>query len=224
MPGIEGDIWIAAAGDNKNGTGIFGLWHSVDSGSTFKRLDQVQEAATIGFGKAAPGKKNMALYSYARLGGKFGIYRSDDYGQSWVRINDDQHQFGAANVTITGDPRVYGRVYVGTNGLGIVIGNPAGKPADADKKAPKIEMISKSNPVRSETYVLTGKVNEDLENDAVTVHLNGGEPEQVQVVNGMFTKSFTLVEGNNIFEIEAKDLAGNRSMKRVTVKYKLPKK
>ncbi|MNU79725.1 hypothetical protein D3C71_693420 [compost metagenome] len=104
------------------------------------------------------------------------------------------------------------------------MGNPAGKPVDADRTPPKIDMISKNNPVRVETYVLTGKVNEDLENDAVTVRYNGGEPEQVQVVNGIFLTSFTLVEGKNIFEIEAKDLAGNRTVKKVTVKYKLPKK
>ncbi|WP_229263783.1 hypothetical protein [Cohnella cholangitidis] len=65
------------------------------------------------------------MSSYAKIGDQFGIYRSDNGGASWIRINDDQYQFGAADRTITGDPRVYGRVYVGTNGLGIVIGNPA---------------------------------------------------------------------------------------------------
>ncbi len=64
----------------------------------------------------------MALYSYAKINGKYGVYRSNDAGATWIRINDDNNQFGAANRTITGNPRVYGRVYVGTNGLGIVIG------------------------------------------------------------------------------------------------------
>lgn len=224
MPGVEGDIWIAAAGDNKNSTSVFGLWHSVDSGATFKRLEQVQEAATIGFGKAAPGKKTMALYSYASIQNQFGIYRSDDNGRSWVRINDDQHQFGSANVTITGDPRVYGRVYVGTNGLGIVIGDPAGKSPEHDNKPPKIDMISKSGSVRAENYVLTGKVSEDLENGAVTVIFNGGEAEQIPVVKGLFSKTFALAEGKNTFEIEAKDLAGHQSQKKLTVIYKGPKK
>ena len=31
-----------------------------------------------------------------------------------MRINDDQHQYGNIGAAITGDPRVYGRVYVGT--------------------------------------------------------------------------------------------------------------
>lgn len=122
MPGIEGDIWIGAAADNTHTEYAHGLWHSTDSGQTFTKLDNVEEAATIGFGKAAPGKNYMALYSYAKINGKYGIYRSDDTGATWIRINDDNNQFGSANRTITGDPRVFGRVYVGTNGLGIVIG------------------------------------------------------------------------------------------------------
>lgn len=122
MPNVEGDIWIAAGVDNVRGKTGFGLWHSTDSGKSFKKLDNVQEAATIGFGKAAPGFTYMSMYTYAKIKDKYGIYRSDDGGANWIRINDDKHQFGAANKAITGDPRVYGRVYVGTNGMGIVMG------------------------------------------------------------------------------------------------------
>ncbi|HEU4328663.1 MAG TPA: cellulose-binding domain-containing protein, partial [Roseiflexaceae bacterium] len=55
-----------------------------------------------------------------------GFFRSDDAGASWVRINDDQHQYASTNTAITGDPRIYGRVYIGTNGYGIVYGDIAG--------------------------------------------------------------------------------------------------
>ena len=43
---------------------------------------------------------------------------------SWVRINDDQHQWGLV-LHVTGDPKVYGRVYVGTHGRGTLYGDPA---------------------------------------------------------------------------------------------------
>jgi hypothetical protein len=55
-----------------------------------------------------------------------GLFRSDDQGASWVRINDDQHQFGLGNGWIhcmCADPRIYGRVYFGTEGRGIIYGD-----------------------------------------------------------------------------------------------------
>ncbi|GEM47231.1 WD40/YVTN/BNR-like repeat-containing protein [Deinococcus cellulosilyticus] len=115
VPGQEKDLWIAA--------GKRGLFHSTDGGASFKKLDLVDTANVIGFGKAAPGKDDMAIYITGAVDGKQGFYRSDDGGQTWVHINDAQHQFGSTNSAITGDPRVYGRVYIGTNGYGIVYGD-----------------------------------------------------------------------------------------------------
>jgi hypothetical protein len=41
---------------------------------------------------------------------------------TWTRVNDGQHQFGYINA-MSGDPRVYGRVYLATGGRGVIIGN-----------------------------------------------------------------------------------------------------
>jgi hypothetical protein len=103
----------------------YGLWHSTNSGATFTPVPNVDEADTIGFGKAASGQTYVALYTSAKVAGVRGIYRSDDAGATWVRINDDQHQYAWTGAAITGDPRVYGRVYVSTNGRGILYGDPA---------------------------------------------------------------------------------------------------
>ncbi|MFC4859352.1 cellulose binding domain-containing protein [Actinophytocola glycyrrhizae] len=117
LPGKEGDIWLA---------GDTGLFHSTDSGASFTRLSTVADAVNIGFGRAAPGRTNPALYTMATIGGVTGVHRSDDNGVTWVRINDDRHQYGNAGEAITGDPRIYGRVYLGTNGRGIVYADPVG--------------------------------------------------------------------------------------------------
>ncbi|GLV73609.1 xyloglucanase [Streptomyces hygroscopicus] len=119
LPGAEGDIWLAGG----SASGAYGLWHSTDSGATFTKLSGVQQADTIGFGKAAPGASYQALYTSAKIGGVRGIFRSTDAGASWTRINDDAHQWGWTGAAITGDPRVYGRVYVSTNGRGILRGD-----------------------------------------------------------------------------------------------------
>jgi photosystem II stability/assembly factor-like uncharacterized protein len=114
-PGHEGDLWLAA---------FNGLYHSVNQGSSFIKLDGVQEIHAFGFGKAAPGADYSALYLIGVVNGVRGIYRSTDTAKSWVRINDDQHQWGLL-LHITGDPKQYGRVYVGTHGRGTVYGDPA---------------------------------------------------------------------------------------------------
>lgn len=119
-PGREGDIWLSGGST----TTVYGIWHSLDGGNTFFKLWNVQAASTIGFGKSAPFHRYPALYSSAEVWGVWGIYRSDDAGFTWRRINDDRHQYALTNQTITGDPRIYGRVYFGTNGRGIIYGDP----------------------------------------------------------------------------------------------------
>jgi hypothetical protein len=114
-PGIEGDLWIAA---------YDGLYHSTDTGQTFVKLDGVEQIHGFGFGKAASGANVPALYLMGIVNGKDAIYRSDDFAKTWVRINDDRHQFGLL-LQITGDPRIYGRAYVGTHGRGVFYGDPA---------------------------------------------------------------------------------------------------
>jgi photosystem II stability/assembly factor-like uncharacterized protein len=114
-PGIDGDLWLAA---------YDGLYHSTDTGQTFTKLGLVEQIHGFGFGKAAPGATVPALYLMGIINGQDAIYRSDDFAKSWTRINDNQHQYGLL-LQITGDPRIYGRVYVGTHGRGIVYGDPA---------------------------------------------------------------------------------------------------
>ena len=56
--------------------------------------------------------------------GVSGVFRSIDGGSSWLRITDDQHQFGGSAISVVeGDPDVYGRVYLGGYGRGVVYGD-----------------------------------------------------------------------------------------------------
>ena len=114
VPGVEGQVWITTGKD---------LYRSKDSGATYQALDEVQESYGIGFGKPAEGKTAPTIYLSAKIGDVDGIFRSDDSGASFVRINDDLHQYGGTTL-IGGDPRVYGRVYFGTHGRGILYGEP----------------------------------------------------------------------------------------------------
>jgi hypothetical protein len=112
-PGIEGDLWIVAGGN---------LFHSIDSGATTTPVATASAIYAMGFGMAPPGQTYPALYLGGTVNGVSGVYRSDNTGTSWVRIDDNQHRFGTGTV-ITGDPRIYGRVYIGTNGRGVFYGD-----------------------------------------------------------------------------------------------------
>lgn len=121
LPGGKGDVWLAGGATD----GAYGLWHSTDGGASFTKLSNVEQADAIGFGKAATGASYQTLYTSAKIAGVRGIFRSTDKGATWTRINDEAHQWGWTGAAITGDPRVYGRVYVATNGRGVIYGETA---------------------------------------------------------------------------------------------------
>ncbi len=114
VPGFEGHIWLS--------TGK-AIARSIDSGKTFENLQSVDASHAVGFGAPGPNRKYPAVYLIGKVAGKEGFFRSDDIGNTWVRINDDKHQYGFTG-HITGDPKKFGRVYVGTGGRGILYGDP----------------------------------------------------------------------------------------------------
>ncbi|MFF6991122.1 1,4-beta-glucanase [Streptomyces sp. NPDC010273] len=113
-PGRAGDLWLSVKWN--------GLYRSVDGGAGFSKVASCRASYTLGFGKAAPGADYPAIYQVGSTGTITAVYRSDDEAKTWVRINDDQHQWGWTGQAIVGDPRVHGRVYLATNGRGIQYG------------------------------------------------------------------------------------------------------
>ncbi len=113
-----GDIWLPL--------GSNGLYHSVNGGVTWTRVTNVGWANSIAVGAAAPGSSMQSVFLYGNASplGLMSIYRSDNNGASWLRINDDLHQYGGPSV-LQADPRIYGRVYLGMNGRGIIYGDIA---------------------------------------------------------------------------------------------------
>ncbi len=112
-PTLEGDLWLTTSG---------GLYRSADSGSTFVQVSGVQSGNSMGFGKAMTGATYPALYLFGTVSGTLSFFRSVDGGATWVVMSDAQHQYATANVII-GDPRIFGRVYIGANGRGVIYGD-----------------------------------------------------------------------------------------------------
>lgn len=123
VPGREGDLWFCC--------GAGGLYHSVNSGASATRVTSASSAYLLGFGKLAAGASYPAIYLWGIVNGTLGIFRSDDSGATWMRINDDNHQFGYLHQLI-GDPRVYGRCYVSTEGRGVLYGESSNRSDTTD--------------------------------------------------------------------------------------------
>jgi len=117
-PGRSGELWLAAF------DGIYHASQAKGGAIAFGAISDIDEIHAFGFGKEAPGRSYPAIYLVGTISGQAGIFRSDDEAKTWVRINDDAHQWGLV-LQIAGDPRIYGRVYVGTHGRGILYGDPA---------------------------------------------------------------------------------------------------
>jgi xyloglucan-specific exo-beta-1,4-glucanase len=115
-PNMKSDLWFLSQGR---------LFHSLDAGKTFAEIKTGLTISAMDFGKAAPGKKNMTLFALAEKGPLGAIWRSTDDGASWIRVNDARSEYGRTFRCLAADKRIFGRVYVGTDGRGIVFGEPS---------------------------------------------------------------------------------------------------
>jgi len=116
--GQEGSLWVAVSD---------GLWRTTNSGASFFKVPGVQAAQTVGFGRTATGTGHPVVYLHGQIAGVWGIYRSENQGTNWTRINDNQHRFGLIQ-NVIGDPRIYGRCYVAAGGRGILYGDLPNQP------------------------------------------------------------------------------------------------
>ncbi|MEE1012934.1 MAG: hypothetical protein U0L92_01280 [Clostridia bacterium] len=116
VPGISGAVWYKAAD---------GIYVSYDKGSTWSCLEGLVSPVSFGFGIGKEGQADKpAVYVAATINDVYGVYLSDDLGQSWRRINDDANGAVGYVNDITGDSRVYGRVFLSSAGAGVVYGQP----------------------------------------------------------------------------------------------------
>ncbi len=99
-----------------------GLWRIefVDCNAYAVRITSEGDfVKAVGFGR---GEVEPALYISGTLFGEYGFWRSFDCGESWARINTDEQMFGHI-VSMDGDIRRYGRVYIATGCHGGLYGD-----------------------------------------------------------------------------------------------------
>ena len=122
-PNAEGDVWLTN-GDN--------VYHSTDSGVSWTQLTTMAStpagynhyngptyygAQRVALGKPVAGSTySAAVYLVGTVGGVAGLFRSDDAGATWTRINDDAHQWGGIGA-LAADNTVAGRVFLAGRGV-----------------------------------------------------------------------------------------------------------
>lgn len=144
-PSVQGDVWVSSD---------VGLFHSTNFGSTFTAVSGVTEAWAIGLGAPASSGGYPAVFAAATISGTTGYFRSDNEGSSFVQINDAAHGFGsAASNVLTGDPRIYGRVYIGTNGRGVFYGDISGSVTSTTSSSSSTSSTSSTS--KSSTTITT---------------------------------------------------------------------
>ena len=117
---VYADLWAGRQGPWENGAwngANSGLFKSLDGGATWHQLTQglpttAQGLSRIGF-CIAPSDPSR-LYATVAAGGDYGgIYRSDDAGETWKKMNSDQRFWGRGDdfAEVKADPKNKDIVY-----------------------------------------------------------------------------------------------------------------
>lgn len=131
VEGRPGQAWLANVA---GAAGLVGLWHTNNGGANFVRVASVTRASMVGVGAPLAGSTYPTLYLWGTVGGATGLFRSSDSARTWTRLDDAQHQYGTIH-QVVGDPRIPGRVFLATEGRGVIYG---------DDKARTVGVLSRS--------------------------------------------------------------------------------
>jgi photosystem II stability/assembly factor-like uncharacterized protein len=116
---IYADLWAARQGPWENGAWNgkgSGLFKSTDGGATWKQLTNGLPTTQQGLGRIgvciAPSDHNR-MYATVDAGQYGGVYRSDDAGENWIRIQTDNRLWGRGDdfAEVTVDPKNKDVVY-----------------------------------------------------------------------------------------------------------------
>ncbi|KAA2239004.1 hypothetical protein F0L74_22585 [Chitinophaga agrisoli] len=115
-PGVAGEVWMSLDGN--------GLYRTTNGGTTITKVTALTTSTAFAFGAPPSGSTTPAVYSYGTFSGAKGLYRSTDLGANWDRIDNGTQLFPAGVKALAGDRNVFGRIYVGTGGRGVLFGQP----------------------------------------------------------------------------------------------------
>jgi hypothetical protein len=120
VPGEAGNLfWTAGIqGNGTNPPSSAQFMMSTNQGGTWTAVPNVLDVICFGFGAPAPGQTYPSIYIVGYVNNVYGVWQSTNKGQSWTQIGTQPAGELDQITTISGDPNVFGRVYVGFAGGG----------------------------------------------------------------------------------------------------------
>ena len=193
---------------------------STNGGATWTAVANVLNVSCFGFGAAATAGGYPAIYIVGFVNGVYGVWQSNNNAQSWTNIGTWPNGSLDQITTISGDPNVYGQVYVGFRGSGYAYlsAASAGPSVNSVAKSPSAGHLNAGNVVTltlnlSEAVTVAGGTPTLTLNDGGVATYTGGSG------TGALTFNYTVAAGQNTSDLTVtavnlnsatvKDAAGN---------------
>lgn len=181
--------------------GWYGLYHVTNQGKNIESLN-VFYCKTVGYGAPKDENSPNTLYIWGRPteDDTEGIYASTDAGETWFRVNDDEHSYGGTGNGnfIVGDMNTYGTFYMSTVGAGIVYSRLTDGSDNPEVTTTTKPTETTTTTITKEDYILTGTVSEIKGNDVTIIFENEDITEITINLDTLEAYDITLNEGDSV--------------------------
>jgi len=205
VPGEAGNLFFTA-GPLSGGTYPDGVafYRSTDQGATWTAIPNVQNVDCFGFGAPAAGQSYPAIYIVGYVNGVYGIWQSINNAQSWTQIGTNPNNSLNSIVTISGDPNVYGQVYVGFAGSGYaILTAPPSVTSVAASPSTGVESAGRTIDITvnlTATVTVTGTPTLSLNDGGIATYLSGSGSSSLvfgyTVAAGQSTPALAITAAN----------------------------
>ena len=177
VPGQAGNLFFTAGPQSGLQPDGIGFYRSINQGVTWTPVANVQDVSCFGFGAAAPGQNYPSIYIVGWVNNVYGIWQSTNNALSWTQVGTYPNNSLDEIKTISGDPNIFGQVYVGFQGSGYaylsaapVVSGVSASPSTGIEAAGQTITLTLA---MSEAVTITGAPTLSL-NDGGTATYSGG--------------------------------------------------
>ena len=103
------------------GSNHFGVYKTIDGAKTWKNIFPEFNCSSLAIALDSTVYAGGYSYSWSERGG---IFKSINGGKTWNALHDGNHYVHFGILSLAVDPHHPGRVYVGTEGNGVFMGEP----------------------------------------------------------------------------------------------------